>query len=62
MSRKEKIQSFIGIFVTIVILVIVGKVVMADDRFPRLIFWLAAEIFLFADGCAVYNMCTQKLP
>lgn len=62
MSRKEKIQSFMGIFVTIVILVIVGKVVMADDRFPRLIFWLAAEIFLFVDGHAVYNMCTQKLP
>lgn len=59
MSRKEKIQSFMGIFVTIVILVIVGKVVMADDRFPRLIFWLATEIFLFVDGCAVYNMCSN---
>lgn len=60
MSRKEKVQSIIGILVTIVVLIVVGKVVRANERFPQLLFWLAAEIFLFADGCTVYNMCSKQ--
>lgn len=56
MSVKEKIKSVVGIICTILVVVLVGLIVKNNDFMPGFIFWIVAEIAVFADGIAVYNM------
>lgn len=56
MSVKEKIKSVVGIICTILVVVLVGLIVKNNDFMPGFIFWIVAEIAVFADGITVYNM------
>lgn len=62
MSRKEKAQTIVKVIISVVILAVVRSITCRFDFMPSLIFWLVAEIFMFADGCAIYNMlcCSGK--
>lgn len=56
MNTREKIKSVVGIICTMLVVVLVGIIVKNNDFIPAIIFWIVAEIALFADGITVYNM------
>lgn len=56
MSRTKKLQAVIGIVASFVLLYVIGKLTLADSCMPATVFWVIAEMFLFADGYTVYSM------
>lgn len=56
MSRKEKTQTIVKIVISLIILAVIRSLTCTFTFLPSLVFWLIAEIFLFADGYAVYSM------
>lgn len=56
MSKREKVQSVLGILLTIALVIAIGVAVKRCDFLPGLIFWIVAEIAVFADGYTIYNM------